>query len=160
MKQVRSNPDSSRSVAVDSKAPVRGAAAIEIAGPLSDVWDVLTDISGWPKWNPNVQAAQMEGPLAVGTIFRWKSGTSLVSRIIHVDQGRMIAWTGWTTGIRAIHIYRFQSSGSITKVVTEESFQGLIVRLLRGSMQRTLDTALKTGLESLKQETERKRRPG
>jgi hypothetical protein len=40
-------------------------------------------------------------------------------------------------------------------VRTEESYEGVVARLLRGSLQKTLDAALADGLRSLKAEVER-----
>jgi hypothetical protein len=41
-------------------------------------------------------------------------------------------------------------------VRTEESFSGLLARLLRGMLQKTLDKSFKDGLERLKREAERR----
>jgi hypothetical protein len=42
-----------------------------------------------------------------------------------------------------------------TFVRTEESYEGLVARLLRGSLQKTFDRALADGLRYLKAEAER-----
>jgi hypothetical protein len=42
--------------------------------------------------------------------------------------------------------------------VTEESYEGLVARVLRGSLQKTLDKALEQGLAHLKREVERRDR--
>ena len=52
-------------------------------------------------------------------------------------------------GIEALHVYRLEPVGDDTRVVSEESWAGLPVRLLRRRMQRTLDRSLRTGLEQL-----------
>jgi hypothetical protein len=41
-------------------------------------------------------------------------------------------------------------------VRTEESYEGLVAQLLRGSLQKTLDRALADGLGYLKTEVERR----
>jgi hypothetical protein len=41
-------------------------------------------------------------------------------------------------------------------VETDESFSGMLARLLRGSLQKQLDRALEEGLEHLKREAERR----
>jgi len=45
-------------------------------------------------------------------------------------------------GIRAIHVWELKADGDGTRVRTEESFEGLIVGLLRGLMKKTLAKAL------------------
>jgi len=43
-----------------------------------------------------------------------------------------------------------------TLVRTQESFHGLLARLLRGSLQKTLDRSLEDGFERVKRESERR----
>lgn len=60
-------------------------------------------------------------------------------------------------GIKAIHVYTLepnQDGGTVVR--TEESFDGLVAKVLRRPLQKTLDTALQEGLEHLKREAERR----
>jgi hypothetical protein len=41
-------------------------------------------------------------------------------------------------------------------VETEETYSGLLARLVRGQLQKSLDNALEEGLEHLKREAERR----
>jgi hypothetical protein len=46
----------------------------------------------------------MQGAVARGSTFRWKAGPgTITSRIERVEPPRLIAWTGKTLGIHAIH---------------------------------------------------------
>jgi hypothetical protein len=56
--------------------------------------------------------------------------------------------------IAAIHEWRLEPRDGGTHVETEESFSGLVARLLRRSLQKQLDGALEQGLEHLKREAE------
>jgi hypothetical protein len=108
---------------------------------------VLTAIDRWPSWNPDVKSMSMEGPLAEGSVFRWKAGPgTITSTIQRVEPPRLIAWTGKTLGISAIHFYWLEPRAGRTLVRTEESYSGLVARLLRGSLQKTLVSALADGL--------------
>jgi uncharacterized protein YndB with AHSA1/START domain len=132
-------------------APVFGASEIEIAAEPDAVWDVLTDFDGWPSWNPDVKSMSIDGDVAPGTKFRWKSGpASITSTIQRVERPRLIAWTGETLGMSAIHVYRLDARDGGTVVHTEESFQGWLARLLRGQMRKTLQNSLDSGLRHLK----------
>ena len=73
-----------------------------------------------------------------------------------VQPPTLIAWTGTTFGIKARHVYRLEQRGDGTVVNTEESYEGLVARLLRGSLQKTLEKGLSDGLRSLKAEAERR----
>jgi hypothetical protein len=61
-----------------------------------------------------------------------------------------------TLGIRAIHFWWLEPRDGGTFVRTEESYEGLVARLLRRSLQRALDGARENGLRSLKREVERR----
>jgi hypothetical protein len=68
----------------------------------------------------------------------------------------LIAWTGKTLGIKAIHFWHFEPRNGLTFVRTEESYDGLLAGILRRSLQKTLDRALAEGLGFLKNEVERR----
>jgi uncharacterized protein YndB with AHSA1/START domain len=147
----------SRSMDVNRAAPVVAVDEIEIGASLQTVWDVLTDLEGWPRWNSDVKSMSTEGALAQGTVFRWKAGPgTITSTIQDVQPPTLIAWTGTTFGIKAKHVYRLEPRGDGTLVHTEESYEGLVARLLRGSLQKTLEKGLSDGLRYLKAETERR----
>jgi len=121
------------------------------------VWDVLTSIERWPSWNPSVKSVAMQGDLAEGSTFRWKAGPgTITSTIQRIEAPRLIAWTGKTLGIDAIHVHTLEPQAGKTLVRTEESYEGLVARLFRGPLQKTLDSALDDGLRYLKAEAERR----
>jgi hypothetical protein len=98
-----------------------------------------------------------EGPVAPGSEFRWKAGPgTIVSTLEQVDRPRYIRWRGRTLSIKAVHEWHFEPSNGGTRVDTEESFSGLLARLFRGSLQKTLDSSTESGLEHLKRESERR----
>jgi uncharacterized protein YndB with AHSA1/START domain len=142
--------------AINEEAPIVGASEIEIAAPPEVAWEVLTAIERWPSWNPEVKAASIQGGIDEGTEFRWKAGPgTITSTIQHVEAPRRIAWTGKTFGIKAIHVHTLEARNGATLVTSEESYNGLVARLFRGRLQKTLDSALENGLRRLKAEAER-----
>jgi hypothetical protein len=143
-------------VTINVGAPVRVSRQVEIAADAEALWDILTDIASWPSWNPDVKEATPLGPLAPGSKFRWKSGPGVItSTLFAVDRPRLIAWTGTTMGIKAVHVWRLEPHQGTTTVHSEESWEGLPVRLMRGSMQRRLEAAIVGGVEALKVAAER-----
>ncbi len=142
---------------IDDRAPVVGASEITIAADPQVVWEVLTDFERWPSWNADVKSMSIEGPVVAGTAFRWKAGPgTITSTITHVEPPRLIAWTGVTFGIKAVHLYRLEPRDGDTFVRTEESYEGLVAGLFRWPLQRTVDKALADGLRYLKAEVERR----
>jgi hypothetical protein len=142
---------------INEQAPIVGTSEIEIAASPEAVWEVLTAFEGWPTWNREVKSMTIQGNVAPGTVFRWKAGPgTITSTIQRVEPPRKIAWTGKTLGIDAIHFWHLEPRNGVTFVRTEESFEGLVARLFRRSLQRTLDRSLADGLAYLKAEVERR----
>jgi Polyketide cyclase / dehydrase and lipid transport len=144
---------------INAKAPVVASFEIEVAASPEAAWAVLTAVEGWPSWNPAVKSVSFEGALDEGAEFRWRAGPGTIrSTISDIDAPRRIAWTGTSLGIKAIHVHTLDPRNGGTLVRTEESYDGLVARLLRGRLQRMLDDALQSELEHLKTETERRER--
>lgn len=140
---------------INSQAPVTAQHHIKINASSEIVWKILTDINQWNLWNPNISAAKLEGALQPGSLFRWKSGGStIISTLQEVDSQRRLSWTGKVIGTSAIHVWTLEPREGFVVVKTEESFEGWLVSLLTGMMQKTLDTSLQKWLENLKQKAE------
>jgi hypothetical protein len=138
-------------------APVSSTRSINISAPPEVVWEVLTRFADWPQWNPDVKSMSFEGPVAPGSTFRWKAGPgTIVSTLEEVDPPRSVRWRGKTLSIKAMHVWRLEPREGGTHVETEETFSGLLARLMRASLQKTLDRSLEQGLEHLKREAERR----
>ncbi len=140
-------------------APVFATGEVEVAADPETVWEVMADIGRWPSWNPDIKATTLHGPVRPGTTFSWKSGPGTIKSTFQVvERPTELSWTGKTMGIPAIHVYRLRPSHQQpghTVVRTEESWSGLLSRLLRRPFTKTLQTAIDTGLARLKVEAER-----
>lgn len=142
---------------INRNAPATADGELRIDADPETVFEVISGIDRWPSWNPDVKSARVEGPVQPGTVFRWKAGpSSLTSTLRVVDPPREIAWTGTTMGIKAVHVFRFQASDGGTMARSEESWEGLIARLLKGYSRRTLDKGIRSVLAHLKTEAERR----
>jgi uncharacterized protein YndB with AHSA1/START domain len=151
--------DTGREPTIDREAPVVGSLEIVIEARADTVWEVLTAIDDWPTWNPDVKEASLQGSLSPGTQFKWKAGpATITSTLKHVERPRLIAWTGRTFGVNALHVWRLEPKDGATHVRTEETFDGLVARLFRGRLQKQLDDGLESGLRHLKAEAERRAR--
>jgi len=136
---------------VTSDAPVVERGSVRIAADASIVWNLISDIDGWPRWNPDVSSASLAGPLRPGSTFRWKAGPgTITSTLLEVDAPRRIAWRGTTLGIRAVHIWAISPTDDGTLLETEESWEGLLVSVFRRSMRKSLGGAIARGLEAVR----------
>lgn len=142
---------------INRNAPAIADGELRIDADPEIVFGVISGIDRWPSWNPDVKSVSVEGPVQPGTVFRWKAGPStLTSTLRVVDPPREIAWTGTTMGIKAVHVFRFRVSDGGTMARSEESWEGLIARLLKGYSRRTLDKGIRSVLAHLKTEAERR----
>jgi uncharacterized protein YndB with AHSA1/START domain len=99
-------------VKVNETAPAVASAEVEVAADPEVVWEVLTSIDDWPRFNPDVRSASLEEGLSEGSRFRWKAGPgTITSTLQRIDRPRLIAWTGRTFGIKAIHVHRLEPPG-------------------------------------------------
>ena len=102
---------------IDENAPVITRDGILIDAPLGTVWDLHTDISSWSEWLPDIDSSTVEGPLAVGTVFRWQTfGLNIESTIREVDPPRRIVWSGPAQGIVAIHVWTITATENEVRV--------------------------------------------
>lgn len=139
----------------DRNAPAFAEHETYVEAPPATVWALMSDIDGWSSWQSDIGTAKLNGPLAPGSPFKWKSGgTGVSSKLQEVEPPRRLAWTGTAAGARAKHVWIIEPQGSGTLVRTQESFEGLVVVLLKGSMQRLLDSSLQAWLAALKQTAE------
>jgi hypothetical protein len=141
---------------INEQAPAKSTRELHIEATCEVVWRLLADINNWPRWNPAVSRARLDGPFAPGSIFRWKSGgSSLVSTIQDVERPTRVTWTGETFGVTGVHVWNLKAVGTGVLVSTSESFDGWLVRLFRWPFQRLLDKALEEALRSLKAAAEK-----
>lgn len=47
---------------IDANAPVITRDETLIDAPAEVIWNLQTDIAAWPRWQPEVDAAQLDGP--------------------------------------------------------------------------------------------------
>jgi hypothetical protein len=144
-------------IEINENAPASASGEIEVAASPEIIWDIMTDIDNWPNWNKDVSWAALSGQFEAGSKFRWKSGPGTISSTIRqVERPRVLAWTGKTLGIYAIHLWKLEPQNGSTVIRTEESWEGLVTRIFSGKMQKTLEKAINSGLQYLKAEAERR----
>lgn len=130
---------------------------IFIHAPPESVWRIHTDINGWGEWQPGIANASSSSPLAVGGVFRWKSGgLPLTSTIQVLEANHRIAWAGKTLGTEAHHAWTFTPQDGGTLVTTEEVMSGWLLSLLKVLSPHFLDRSLDVWLQALKAKAEAK----
>jgi hypothetical protein len=140
---------------IDRRAPITASGSVDILASPAEVWSLLADIARWPSWNPDVAEARLEGELAPGSTFVWRSGPSTITSVLRsVESGRELGWTGATMGVHAVHVWRIEQTQHGARVTTEESWSGWTTRFMHKRLERTLREAVFHGLHTLKTEAE------
>jgi hypothetical protein len=88
---------------IASAPKVRSTATITIAASPERVWQLLATIDEWPRWNPDVTAAHLDGHLTPGSSFTWtENGFGIESTFLKVEPPRQLAWRGHAVGTDAV----------------------------------------------------------
>ncbi|GAB3497781.1 SRPBCC family protein [Amycolatopsis cihanbeyliensis] len=136
---------------IDVRAPVVVRHDIVIGAPLQRVWRLLTDVSSWPEWQPDITAAAADHPLRAGSVFRWSTaGLDIESTVYSIRPPRRILWGGNAYGINGIHLWTLDALGFSVRVHTAESWDGDPVLADVDGMRAALDESLAAWLSHLK----------
>ncbi|MFF5205273.1 SRPBCC family protein [Streptosporangium sp. NPDC000396] len=140
---------------IDTEAAVVVRRGIMVNAPLGRVWDLHTDVSSWPSWQPDITAARADGPLVPGAVFHWHTaGLDIASTVYAVEAPSRILWGGPAHGITGIHQWTFDEEDGAVHVRTEESWDGDPVRADVEGLRVALDGSLAAWLEHLKKAAE------
>jgi len=143
-------------IPINNSAPVKSANQIEIQAPIDTVWQILTDIKNWPKWQKAVTKTIVNEKIEEGANFKWKADGLLFKSKIHTSKRNVaFGWTGTTMGASAVHNWTFiKKDNDTTIVIVEESLQGVFPRLFKRYFQKNLDKGVITNLSELKSAAE------
>jgi hypothetical protein len=141
---------------INLNAPLVAEHRIIIGAPRHVVWALLADIAGWPGWHTAIGRAELDGPLAPATTFRWASGgMAIVSTLRLVESERRLGWTGRALGTTTEHIWRLEDHPEGTLVTTAESMSGWLIYPVKLITPSFLSDALETWLAALRGAAER-----
>jgi Polyketide cyclase / dehydrase and lipid transport len=149
--------DQGERVDINEDAPVITRDEIVIQAPIRTIWEIQTDVNDWPSWQPDVERAESDGPLQVGSVFRWQTaGLDITATIEEIDAPRRIVWGGPAQGIVAVHVWTLEPQDDGILVRTAESWEGEPVEAQVETLQGALDGSLRAWLENLKRTAEQR----
>jgi hypothetical protein len=134
---------------------------IDIAAPPQRVWQVLSDLAGYPEWNPFIVAAS--GRLAAGErlILRMRpvdgGERTLRPTVAEVRTGALLRWRGrlGAPGLLDVdHRFLLEAVPGGTRLVQEEDFGGLLVPFVARTLDRGTLPAFVLMNEALKRRAE------
>jgi len=125
---------------------------IDIDATPEVVWQVLTDLDQWVDWNPFITSSVGKPEVGERLVNRMEppGGKALTFKpqVTVVEDGKTFEWLG-KLGFSGVfdgrHRLEVEASPTGTKFTQSESFDGILVRFLR----KSLDTTTKSGFEAL-----------
>ena len=142
---------------IDKTAPAIAEGQIQIDAPPEVVFEILSDLSGWPSWNSDIRSISVSGPVQPATRFRWRAGGATMSSMLKVvTPSSEIGWTGKAMGINAVHVFQLEGRNGGTLARSQESFRGFIPSVLKSYSRKILQRGIDSILSALKVESERR----
>ncbi len=138
---------------------------IEVRAPAAKVWDLLVEAEAWPTWYEGAADLKLTDPrggrLAPDAVFTWRTmGLELESRVKEFEPGARLAWESRKPVIRGYHAWLLIPTDTGCRVVTAESFHGLLGYLQRIFVPKRLHRLHETWLRELKRRAEGAPTPG
>lgn len=141
---------------INNHAPVKCSKTIVIDASIEKVWSVMTDINNWPNWQKDISKSNLNGALQPNATFDWKTGGVKIHSTLHtVNPCKEFGWTGNTLGLFAIHNWTLTETNGKTNVSVDESMEGFLTKIFKGSFNKSLQKGMLNWLVLLKQTCEK-----
>ncbi|WP_415283665.1 SRPBCC family protein [Candidatus Nitrososphaera sp. FF02] len=123
---------------------------VEIAVSAQKVWQVLTDFSRYPEWNPFIREAKGEAKEGSKIEIRitTPSGArrTYEPRVTKAEPGKELRWLGKVPGfLSGEHIFALEEKNGVTLLVHREVFGGLLTSFFG----KSLDEDVRAGFEQM-----------
>ena len=136
--------------------------SIDIEAPAEQVWEILVDFAAFPSWNPFIVQAKGRAEVGRRLTLRMQpvggSAVTLRPTVVEAIEGHRLHWRG-RLGVRGLfdaeHLFILEPLGdSGTRLVQQEQFSGLLVRLFQRSLDRGTLPAFRAMNRALKDRAE------
>jgi hypothetical protein len=125
---------------------------IEIDATPEVVWQVLTDVGRYADWNPFITSSVGTPEVGETLVNRMEPpggmAITLKPQVTVVEDGKTFEWFG-KVGLPGVfdgrHRFDIEASGTGTKLVQSESLDGILVRVMR----KSVDTHTHAGFEAM-----------
>lgn len=135
---------------------------IAIAADKQRVWSVLANFAGYSDWNPFLRSVaatpQIGAPVAL-TVVIGRRTLHLDAAMLRYTPEREVRWAGPISRVRGIvfrgeHYFIIEEAPSGVRFVHGERFDGLVIPLMRGWIDRNLAPAYEAMNVALKRRAE------
>jgi hypothetical protein len=139
--------------ALPERSPVYAFNELVLEAPPERVWPWLIRAVRWPEWYGNARNVHIEGDrndLVMGVRFDWTTfGIRAHTKIEELVPERRLSWSGRGVGATAYHGWVIAPQGTGSRVITEETQQGLVASAGRWFLRRGLLTWHQRWIEGL-----------
>ncbi len=120
---------------INEQAAIKASGEIRINAPIEQVWNVLVDLSSWPRFDPNFSDVKLESSVSVGAKASFKiKGFPIRGTFAVVKPNRELTWVGKSLWTKAIDRHVIEAiSSNTTRLYLEESLSGIFVPLMFSS---------------------------
>jgi hypothetical protein len=118
------------------------------------IWDIQTDVAGWPAWQTDVDATEAEGPLGSARCFGGRPRASTSPRPSKRSMLRSASSGAALRKESSPSTFDLRRHDGDLLVRTAQSWEGDPVTAEPEAMQAALDASLRAWLENLKREAE------
>ena len=111
---------------IDKNAAIKASGEIQIDAPVDLVWNVLVDLSSWPKFDLNFSDVILELTVSVGAKASFKiKGFPIKGTFAVVKPSQELTWVGKSLWTKAIDRHIVEAiSKDTTRLYLEESLSG------------------------------------
>lgn len=125
---------------------------IEIDATPEVVWQVLTDLDRYPEWNPFITSSVGKPEVGEKLVNRMEPpggmAITLKPQVTAIEDGKTFEWLG-KVGFSGLfdgrHRFDIEALATGTKLTQSEELDGMLVRVLR----KSVDTGTKSGFEAM-----------
>ena len=139
-----------------------------VPAPPEWVWNLLVAAQGWSEFYANAHFVELADPrqhqLRRGSVFRWVTfGFPLTSEVYPCTRPLQIGWRWWGRwwgrGTHGYHIWLLEPHERGTRIVTEETQRGVLLRLARPVWRPVMSLGHNYWLRQLARQASRPHRP-
>jgi len=141
-----------------ARSPVSVALEVDLAASPEEAWAALVRVERWPRWHPGVEVAVLRADApAPGVRLDWRADGMRIRSVVLAAQAPVhLEWTLRMMGGRGAQRWTLAPAlRGGTTVRLEEWWTGLAPRLLRRTLQPTLDVARAAWLARLRDHLDR-----
>lgn len=122
---------------IDEQAPIKTRSEIEIAAPIEQVWQLLTDLTEWPTIDPAFRNVRLTAPLAVDADFSFElHHFPIRAKFAKIAPYHELVWTGLSLWFKAVDVHQLEMlANGNTRLVIAESFAGVLAPLFISKTQ-------------------------